>query len=102
MRVWGIKSARRYQEPIYENKGQGIKELKQKAGVLGGLECQIAEKLGRRMRCQVDVAESPTLKTGVEPPKRLGTDQKFGLTGKPLFRGQSKTSKLNNNLFHTA
>jgi hypothetical protein len=30
MGVWGIKSARRYQEPIYENRSQGTKELKQK------------------------------------------------------------------------
>jgi hypothetical protein len=39
--------------------------------------------------------------TGVGPPKSLGTDQKFGLTGEPLYGGQGKTIKLNNNLFHT-
>jgi hypothetical protein len=52
------------------------------------------------MRCSVNAAESPTLGTGVVPPKGLGTDQKIGLTGKPLYQGQGKTSKSNNNLFH--
>ncbi len=99
--MWGIKSAGRYQEPIYEYRGQGIGELKQKAQVLGGLECQIAAKLGRRKQCCVDGAKSTTLGTGVKPPKSLGTDQKFGLTGEPMYGGQSKTSKLNNNRFHT-
>jgi hypothetical protein len=49
----------------------------------------------------MDTAESLTLGTGVIPPKSLGTDQKFGLTGEPLYGGQGKTSKFNNNLFHT-
>ncbi len=98
--MWGIKSAHRYQAPIYENRGQGIREPKQKERVLGGLECQIVAKLGQRMRCSVDAAKSPTLGTEVKPPTSLGTDQKFGLTGEPLCGGQGKTSKLNNNLFH--
>jgi hypothetical protein len=38
---------------------------------------------------------------GGEPQKSLGTDQKFGLTEELLYGGQGKTSKLNNNLFHT-
>jgi hypothetical protein len=53
------------------------------------------------MWCCVDAAESPTLGKGVEPPKSLGTDQKFGLAGELLYGGQGKTNKLNNNLFHT-
>jgi hypothetical protein len=53
------------------------------------------------MPCCVDAAESPTLGMGVKPPKSLGTDLKFGLTGEPLYGGQGKTGKLNNNLFHT-
>jgi hypothetical protein len=53
------------------------------------------------MRCSVDAAESLTLGTGVEPPKSLGTDQKFGFTGEPLYGSQGKNIKLNNNLSHT-
>jgi hypothetical protein len=49
----------------------------------------------------VDAAKSLTLGMGVEPPKCLGTDQKFRLTGEPLYGGQGKTGNLNNNLFHT-
>jgi hypothetical protein len=48
----------------------------------------------------MDAAKSPTLGTGVAPQKSLGTDQKFGLTGEPLYGGQGMTSKLNNNLIH--
>ncbi len=82
--------------------GRAAPRLNKRLTALGGLKCEIAAKLGQRMRCSVNAAKSFTLGMGVKPPKCLGTDQIFGLTGEPLYGGQGKTGKLNNNLFHTA
>jgi hypothetical protein len=83
-------------ESIYMKRGKGSGDLKQKARVLGPLECALAENLGQRSTCHVDAAESRKSGTEDKLQKSLGIESKFVITGEPLYGGQGNNNKLNN------